>query len=561
MFKYCLIFLSVFSCFPGNAVYSQEALPNFIGYYENMPIFLTNPYSRDRSLNLAEERLANLIYDGLLVRNIKQDVTSGIPEIQDILKPNMVERFQSVLLDERWTYYFMLRKDLVWSDGQPVLLDDIEAFYGFLKEYVRRIKLPGYESFIRPGRLPNYLFHTLLTREQRERSFGIQFARKQAVFTSLFTMPIIRRDAFTGNFAEKPIGTGRYTVQRFQQQGSVTFIILQKNYAHPLFKSSNNNINRITIQAFSKMPDPQTVANHFQDKKQCNLIFHPNSTFRALIGGMMSQGEDYKLYSFDTNNHHALIFNNTKEYLSGDNGKTIRRALNTLCGRDLLKDKNLEHKEVPWGTNLTPSMVNTIFQGRWNDKLAIDELYKAGYTPSEFNGVMQLKRSGRQMALKIYVIAEEEDILNKITGYITIPFKKIGIDIKIEKITIKDMLERIKQSAGKNILSDRDWDLCYWSFSTVGLSKMEEIDSQNYGLYRSSSEMEEELKNLRNKPGMGGYIDAVTKILQYCQEDPPFVEMFKIKSELFGDKSLIIPDELRSGRVNLFNTIHEWYYE
>ena len=113
--------MSVFSCFSGNAVYSQESLPDCIGYYENMPIFLTNPYSRDRSLNQAEERLANLIYDGLLLRSIKQEVTSGIPEMQDILKPNMVERFQSVLLDERWTYYFMLRKDIVWSDGQPVL--------------------------------------------------------------------------------------------------------------------------------------------------------------------------------------------------------------------------------------------------------------------------------------------------------------------------------------------------------------------------------------------------------------------------------------------------------
>ncbi len=553
--------MSVFSCFSGNAVYSQESLPDCIGYYENMPIFLTNPYSRDRSLNQAEERLANLIYDGLLLRSIKQEVTSGIPEMQDILKPNMVERFQSVLLDERWTYYFMLRKDIVWSDGQPVLLDDIEAFYVFLKEYVRRRKLPGYESFIRPGKLPNYLFHTLLTKEQRARSFGIQFARKQAVFTSLFTMPIIRCDAFTGNSTAKPIGTGRYTVQRFQQQASVTFIMLKKNYAHPLFKSSNNNINRIMIQAFSKMPDPQTVAKHFQENSQCNLILNPNSTLRALIGGMMSEVEDYKLYTFDTNNHHALIFNNTKAYFSGDNGKTIRRALNTLF-QDSYEDKNLEHKEVLWGIHLTPSMINTIFQGRWNKKVAMDELYKAGYAPSESNGIIQLKKSCQQMVLKIYVIGEEKDVTDKITVYIAIPLRKIGINIKIKSISINDMIKRIEKSAGNSILSDRDWDLCHWSFSTVGLSTMEEIDVvKNYGAYRPSSEMEEELKNLRNIPGIAGRIDALTKILQYCQEDPPFIEMFKTIGEVYVDKSLIIPDELRSGRINLFNTIHEWYYK
>jgi len=33
---------------------------------------------------------------------------------------------------------------------------------------------------------------------------------------------------------------------------------------------------------------------------------------------------------------------------------------------------------------------------------------------------------------------------------------------------------------------------------------------------------------------MKSYIQAATKILKYCKENPPYIEMFKIQSELYG---------------------------
>ena len=66
---------------------------------------------------------------------------------------------------------------------------------------------------------------------------------------------------------------------------------------------------------------------------------------------------------------------------------------------------------------------------------------------------------------------------------------------------------------------------------------------------------------MRRKPGLEGYYESVEKIMNYLVENPPWLGVFKIENELYADTHLVIPDKLRSGRINLFCMIHEWYFE
>lgn len=551
MLKFLLFFLLFFQIV--NAQENIAALPNFLCYYEEMPIFLTNPYSKERGLNPAEERLINLIYDGLLIREVNS--TYSMDSTRDTFKPNLAKEFQSVLLDNRWTYYFMLRKDIYWSNGQLVTPHDIEIFYEFLKEHLSQSSMPVYESFIQHQKLPPYLFHRRLTPEEKERCFGIRFAKSQKVFTSLFTYPIVFHEDLRKNFSEKPIGTGRYTVNQFKQKGMDALITLQKNQKHPLFQKSCNNIQKIVIKAYKSL-DSKKIIEGFE-KKQIQIIFKPNSTLRALFAGMISEGDDFKQYCIDTNNYHGMIFNHTKEYLSEDNGKKIRHALNLLCNKEF-EGAWRSYFLSKYNKHLPSSKIDSMHQESWNEK-ALKELSEAGYTPKLFDERIRLVKSGKPMSLKIYMIANE-DIRNKIMYNFVTLLSRIGIKVRLERIDMAYFNNNIIN----NILRNKEWDLCYWYFNGKNLNlfnEFQEIDISQLVGYQPSPELKEELKNLQTTPSISEYIESTKKIFHYCTEDPPFIIFGKDKIEIFTVPNLEIPDKLESARINLFNNMHEWYYQ
>ncbi len=572
---YILFFFLLFDLMGDFLVAQQSRNTSFIGYYEMVPVIITNPYNKDRQLNIAEERLAHLIYDGLLLRTVEEgDNYNGIVEIKDRYLPNLAEKWEMILEKDRCTYYFMLRSGVKWSDGTSLTISDITDFYQNLKEYLAKQQNDQsademlYEKVIPYEELPDYMFSGLISNKEKQRCFGFQFPKGKAIFTSIFSYPIVPAKAFRGDWKEQePIGTGRYTVKKFMTPGSNTSVWeLVKNTKHFLFsnKSNKNNIGKIRIYSFFIEPNIKDLVNNFVKRNQYNLIFHPSSTFRNLLSNIATLNKDYSYYSFDTNNHHALIFNCEKDCFTGEKGVILRRALNTLCGRDQTRDRTIDPRSILWGAHLPENMKKDIFEGSWNETVALNILKEGGYD-IVFEDKQKKsidEKTKKHLSLKLYVVAEEKDILNKISQSIEIPFKRIGIDIEVKQISMKEMLENItKFSEEKNLLPSRDWDLCYWSFATVGLSKFDEIGVKNYGNFRGDKTLSEEMKNIQTLPGLGGYMKAAKKILKYCLENPPTIEMFKIKSELYGDINLKIPDKLISGRINLFSMVHEWYYE
>jgi ABC-type oligopeptide transport system substrate-binding subunit len=563
--------LGIFSGYEAMPQQKKGLVNEWVGYYEKMLVASSNPYDKARRLNDAETRLTYLIYDGLLLRQVQENVVSslGITEILDLYIPNLAQAYNRVVRYDVETYYFILRDGLKWSNGQPVKVYDIQQFYIALREHDR--KRVFFEDFITPDKVdPADAFDYPLSDEEQSRCFGIRFPYKtgsRESHISLFTWPVLPPEAFTNSWThDKPVGTGRYKVKNAKLDPTYSQIELEKNPDHPLFdfidraSPERNNIDRIKIFCLPEV-DPGDLVKKFSRRMNYNLMFQPHRYIRLELDRLPE--ENYKFYRFDTNNCHGLVFNCDRPYLQDPR---VRKALNMFCGRESMMDPRrpelYEIRHVPTGITLPPQIKAKLGKGYFELPETLNLLQEAGYDLQQIDGTVRLcnTATGQPLpTLRLIVVAEEFDILAKIDTHVRHSFEKIGISCEIISKSMKQMLEYLSEPQA---MLNENWDAFYWSFSTVGLPMFEELDLQAYGNYPGKYDpvLTKELENLRTKPGAKDYLKALEKILLYCLDNPPMIVLGKYQSEVYTDPRLVVPDNFRNGRINLFANVHEWYY-
>ncbi len=198
------------------------------------------------SANDVDRDLVRLLYSGLLRRNQQQEI---VPDIAESIEHDAGQK----------AYTVHLRKNLAWSDGQPLTIDDVLTTFELIQD-------PLYKSPLR-GQFRNATI-------ERVDDWTIKFTHTQSAgsFLSSLTVGIIPAhiwaDVPPPNFALlefnlKPVSYGPFSfdsLKRDAASGAIKEFRLVRNAS---YHGTRPHLDRLTFKIF---PDPVSAAEALEAK-------------------------------------------------------------------------------------------------------------------------------------------------------------------------------------------------------------------------------------------------------------------------------------------------------
>lgn len=302
--KYMRIFslISIFSVliFLGNYLWTHHTIkPAQGGEYTEGIIGspnLINPLFS--SLNLVDADLAKLMYSGLFRFDENLTIQTSLAERYEIDKDGK-------------TYHIFLKKNLKWSDGEPITSDDV----GFTLE---RIQDPDTHSPL------ILLFQNVAFEKINDREFTLTLKDAYAPFINFLTVGLLPEHVWqeitptntrlsTANL--KPIGSGPYMIQTLtkDETGIIRSYTLKPN---DYFAENAPFLKKLTFKFF---PDLNTIFDALKTRQIEGLGHIPLSELDKV------NTKTNSVLSLETNQYTALFFNPSVQSILKD--KKIRTAL------------------------------------------------------------------------------------------------------------------------------------------------------------------------------------------------------------------------------------------
>lgn len=173
-------------------------------------------------------RLVELMFNGLVAINAKQE-----------LVPDLAERWD--VLDTGRRYVFDLRRDVVWHDGQPMTADDVVFTFQVMTN-------PKTVSSAR-------LRYEFVEEVRKLEDHRVEVVLKRPVLNALgkLTFKIVPKHALEGRdfltrtdpFVQNPVGTGPYRLDRVTGDGEYVLAANERYY------KGRPHIERITMRPFA----------------------------------------------------------------------------------------------------------------------------------------------------------------------------------------------------------------------------------------------------------------------------------------------------------------------
>lgn len=315
----CVLLLASAVMVTGQWLWSKsQVIPAQTGeYVEGLvgnPIYV-NPLLAQT--NDVDTDLSRLIFSSLL----KYDK-------EEKLVPDLLESYS--VAEDQTTYSLILKKSVLWQDGQPLTIDDVIFT-------IKAIQDPQYKS-------PLYLslqgVDILRTSDQ---SLNLILKKPFAPFPSILTFGILPEHIWgsvpPGNFglAEyniKPIGSGPWQFKSLvkDKQGSIRAYTLVRNENH---HGNKPNLEKVTFKFY---PTSQDVLSAAQSKEILGVNFVAKRNIELLP-------KNFNIESLRLPQYTALFFNETKNQLLKD--IQLRKALaHAINKTELVKQALNEDGEV-----------------------------------------------------------------------------------------------------------------------------------------------------------------------------------------------------------------------
>ncbi len=300
------------------------------------------------------------------------------------IKKELAKSYKFV--DER-TLIFNLRKDVTWSDGVPFTADDVSFTYELINS--PDIYTP-YTSQFRYVKSVNVID-----------KYTVEVKYKEPYFKALETwmMSIVpkhklenEKEIMTSSFNQKPIGTGKYTMDGFEVSKDIVLKANRTYFEH------EPNINKIV---YHFMPDPATEFLMLKSGKLDLGTLSPLQFERQIDENFKKQ---FNFFEKISNSYTYLGFNHKSPKFQNPD---VREAISLAIDRQEIVDiLFFGHGQICNGPFMPGTFAydNNITSPKQNIQKAKMFLKKAGYdekNPLEFEIVTNSNNQTRVYATQI----------------------------------------------------------------------------------------------------------------------------------------------------------------
>lgn len=284
-------------------------------------------------------------------------------------------------------------------------------------------------------------------------------------------------DVSEENIDLNPVGTGPFTIDKFNPSGSSYFV-----------KNNNYWDGEVKLSSIKVIPisDSDTLAMALQSGE----IDVAQGLSYSMVN-LFEKDDKYKISSTDTSRAIVMYFNENNKDLNNFN---VRKAINMLINKESYCESILKNQATPligaFPSNTAYSLDS--FKVEYNIEEAIEILNNQGYIDSNNDGI--LDRDGKNLTLKLVTYSARAE-LPSIAQVVQNDLKNAGIDVKIEiSDNIMDILEsgEFDLALYSNITSATGDALAYLN------NAMYTLGASNYGNY-SNAQVDELLDELKIK--------------------------------------------------------------
>lgn len=404
------------------------------------------------------------------------------------------------------TWIFHLRSDVRFSDGTPLTAADVVASANYILDKARdeNITDHGFYSNL------NYFVksitakddHTVVVTAKTSKSdtryyYGILYQ---------MTFPIVPASQVS---ADNPCGSGPYVVSQFQ---AGDFMVLEANTN---WWKTQPYVRQIMVSFHDA---PKAVIDSYEYNR-VDAVFT-----RSIAGAQYKTGTNSVSMSYRTNQLECLLTNNSARELTPEVRKAIRYVI------DRKKIISSVYSGMAVLTNFP------FYPGTWMYNDGLDSLFtinldearrlleEAGWEDSDENGILDRTDSeGKlsQLSLRFYVYEEpDNDVRLEAANMIAEQLTQVGIECRIEPMTIANVKEKLKAGSYDLALVSFAMDVC----PDPGFM-LTKGNSGNYVRYKSDR-MTTLCNDLRKEVSQNGFRQKLMEIQSLFAEDCPFICLY-----------------------------------
>lgn len=506
-----LLIILFISCILGAC--SNGENPNSTTINENTLIYASDIYHRINPLMDEHSEINPLLFDGLTAYNGKNEIVAGLAK-------------EWVYDAEHYTYTFYLEEGVTWHDGEMVTTEDVKfTMEGIMNPIYVSEKAANFEDLESINIVDDY-------------TISFQLRAPNAAFVDYMTTPILPKHLLEGEdlqeseFFRRPIGTGPYKIEDFEEGQSFTLIRNDEYY------KAKAKIERII---FKFIPDDNVKALQMQTKEVDLALLAPKDAERFL------QKDGYEVYQMTTADYRGILYNFNHEYW--DANQEIIPAINYGIDRQAIVESVLLGHGIPaYGPlqrNIYHSENVNVYDYAPNKSIEIMEA--AGFVRNEAGF---FERNGAEASFVISV-AYGDQVRLDIGKAASQMIQEIGIRCIVEVVQTVDWGGQMAYVIGWGSPYDAD-DHTYKVFASDMPS--------NYSGY-SNPKVDESLILARQSMEESNRAEAYHKFQEEIFLDPPYTFISYLDADYVANDDIQGIDKdvvMGHGGVGVFWNIKEW---
>lgn len=432
--------------------------------------------------------LTDLIYEGLLYLDDNYQP-----------QPCLAERYTSSADGKTWFFY--LRENVTFHDGTPLSAYDVAA----TANEILRLAEEG------EGRYQTLKYFITSIEASDSRTVVVRTNRANYGFLYAMTFPVLKAAEVQ---AENPVGTGAYYLDLFEP----TVYMLLSAYTG----------------WWQNLPEyRQILVNFFSTNRELISAYEYSNVdavlTRAITAAQYRSGVGAYNIDFRTTQLETLQMNNRSSELSD---VRVRQAIRYMIDLDDIVNNVYYGMVTRTDTPLIPgtwTYWNGDYRQEYNKQLANQLLDAAGwdqYTESDTGNQVRCRYNEKgekaNLHLRFYVYEEQDNSVRvEVASRISDSLLQVGIECKVDTITYKEAVEKLKAGS---------YDLCLAAYNIDFTPDPGYMlisgNSGNYTRYKSS-EMDTLIQSqLRTAMDYGVYAQTLKEIQNLFWQDCPLVCLY-----------------------------------
>ncbi len=334
--------------------------------------------------------------------------------------PDLAKEWQ--FSDEGRTLTFVLRDDVMWSDGEPTTADDVIFTYNTMTD--PQVAYPAVSRF------------ELVESVEKVDDYTLRFHLERAYPDVLYDLsfPVIPKhvldtlsveERVTSDFNRHPIGNGPFVLQQWQADRAIIF------QANEAYVYGRPKVDRIT---FTIIPDENVLL--------ANLLAHDVDIVPRISPDnleLLKSDANVKITSFEGKRFTFIGWNTARPMFS----RPIRRALTYAIDKDEIISVLLGGYGKPAIGPLTSvawAFDSTLQDIPFNPGAAKALLAQNGWQDHDGDGILDKNGQDFQFTLKINVGSQQRQ---DISVLVQSQLAKIGVQVNIQRLEWNLFLDQV----------------------------------------------------------------------------------------------------------------------